>query len=109
MPARPPRLCNRCRKPAMAGQRCPCSPAWVGHNGYTGSGSTRRWRTLRAAKLAADPICERPACRALAVEVDHITPVSSDGDRYDWANLASLCSPCHLAKTLAEALAARRG
>ncbi|WP_425298064.1 HNH endonuclease [Nocardia brasiliensis] len=35
-----------------------------------------------------------------------MTPVSAEGDRYDWANLASLCSPCHLTKTLAEAVAA---
>ncbi|WP_378742915.1 HNH endonuclease [Nocardia brasiliensis] len=53
-------------------------------------------------------MCERPSCRALADEVDHIKPVGVGGDRYDWANMASQCAACHLAKTSAEALAARR-
>ncbi|MFD3431145.1 HNH endonuclease [Nocardia fluminea] len=108
MPTRPPRVCNKCRRPAPSNQRCPCTPAWSGRNGYTGSGSTRRWRTIRAAKLEEQPICEANGCRALAVEVDHITPVGANGDRYDWANLQSLCHPHHQAKTSAEAAAARR-
>ncbi len=103
MPHRPPRVCNRCRRSVPAGARCSCRPAWSGRNGYTGSGSTRRWRKLRAAKLAADPMCEARGCRALAVEVDHIVNVGSGGDRYDWANLQSLCRICHAAKTASEA------
>ncbi|WP_282777443.1 MULTISPECIES: HNH endonuclease signature motif containing protein [unclassified Nocardia] len=72
-----------------------------------GSGSTRRWRTLREAKLATDPICERPGCVALADEVYHIEPVGAGGERYDWANLQSLWRPCHLTKSLDESRAAR--
>ncbi|WP_084211107.1 HNH endonuclease signature motif containing protein [Pseudonocardia acaciae] len=112
MPTRPPRVCPRCRRPVSG--RCPtCQPspsgwaarpskAWI-------NGSTRRWRRLRAAKLADQPLCEQ--CGALAHEVDHITSLGEGGDRYDWTNLQSLCTPCHQAKTLAEsarALAARR-
>ncbi|WP_280301958.1 HNH endonuclease signature motif containing protein [Nocardia neocaledoniensis] len=104
MPVRPPRVCNRCRKTVPARKRCPCSPAWTSsRNSYTGSGSTRRWRRVRAAKLAADPVCERPGCRRLAVEVDHIIRVSRGGDRYDPANLQSLCHEHHQDKTLVEA------
>ncbi|WP_370450302.1 HNH endonuclease [Nocardia otitidiscaviarum] len=100
-------MCNRCRKPAPSGQRCPCTPAWSG-SAWAG-GSTRRWRTLREAKLATDPICERPGCAALAVEVDHIIPLAAGGERYEWDNLQSLCHPCHEVKTNAEAVAARYG
>ena len=107
MPARPPRVCNRCRKPAPSGRRCPCTPAWQGRSKYTGSGSTRRWRALRDAKLQADPICEHPGCPALAVEVDHIVNVGSGGTRYDWANLQSLCRAHHDEKTAGESRRAR--
>ncbi|MEU0871638.1 HNH endonuclease [Nocardia brasiliensis] len=107
MPTKPPRVCNRCRKPAPSGRRCPCTPAWSGRNGYTGSGSTRRWRTLRDTKLHTDPLCEARGCTALADEVDHIEPVGAGGDRYDWENLQSLCHPCHQAKTAREAATAR--
>lgn len=105
MPMRPPRVCSRCRKTVSG--RCPCTPAWSSQtNRYSGSGSTRRWRRVRADKLAADPVCERPGCHHLA-EVDHITPVSRGGDRYDPANLQSLCHTHHLEKTLTEAREAK--
>lgn len=104
MPTRPPRVCNRCRKAVPGGRRCPCTPAWSSRtNAYTGSGSTRRWRKVRADKLAADPVCQRPGCHRLAVEVDHIIRVSRGGDRYDPANLQSLCLEHHQDKTLVEA------
>jgi 5-methylcytosine-specific restriction protein A len=106
MPTRPPRVCNKCRQPAPAGSRCPCTPAWSGNRAWSG-GSTRKWRTLRESKLRTDPICEEPACRALATEVDHIVPLSQGGERYDWANLASLCAAHHEVRTLAQARAAR--
>lgn len=52
-------------------------------------------------------MCEWRGCRRLAVEVDHITPVSQGGDRYDWNNLQSLCHAHHERKTLLEAQAAQ--
>lgn len=109
MPSRTPRVCNRCRRAIPAQGRCTCLPAkqWQGRNGYTGTGSTRRWRTLRASKLHANPICEESGCKRLATEVDHIVRVGAGGQRYAWSNLQSLCTPHHKAKTQAEATAAR--
>ncbi len=56
---------------------------------------TARWRRIRAAKLARDPVCEE-CRRELANEVDHV-----DGDNRNNAatNLRSLCRPCHSRKT----------
>ncbi|BAD54879.1 hypothetical protein NFA_370 [Nocardia farcinica IFM 10152] len=105
MPTRPPRVCPKCRQQAPSGQRCPCTPAWSGS--AWGGGSTRRWRSMRASKLKADPICQAPGCRALAVEVDHVTPLARGGARYDWSNLQSLCHDCHTAKTAQDARAGR--
>lgn len=84
MPSRTPRVCNRCRRAIPAQGRCTCLPAkqWQGRNGYTGTGSTRRWRTLRAHKLHANPICEAAGCRRLATEVDHIINVGAGGQRW---------------------------
>ena len=60
-------------------------------------GSDRRWRRLRARKLAAEPRCE--PCLAtglvtLATEVHHRTPISEGGGKYDWSNLESACGDC---------------
>jgi len=61
----------------------------------------RRWRRLRAAKLAADPFCGYcpPGALTAATEVDHIVPVSKGGPMWDWDNLKSSCKPCHSKKT----------
>lgn len=70
--------------------------------------STRRarlpgnWNTLRAAALRRDRHRCR-TCGAPATEVDHI----ARGDDHRLTNLQSLCSPCHQAKTTAEATEAR--
>jgi 5-methylcytosine-specific restriction protein A len=60
-----------------------------------------RWRRLRAAKLAADPLCER--CKQAdilegASDVHHIKDIRDGGDPWDWGNLASLCHRCHSAE-----------
>ncbi|MET9286490.1 HNH endonuclease [Nocardia beijingensis] len=52
-------------------------------------------------------MCEAPGCTRLADEVDHIESVGAGGERYDPANLQSLCHDCHQAKTAAEAKAAQ--
>jgi 5-methylcytosine-specific restriction endonuclease McrA len=58
--------------------------------------STREWRVLRAAKLAADPWCEWQDCGAWAVEVDHVVPLKQwPGGRFVWSNLRSMCDDHH--------------
>lgn len=70
----------------------------------------RAWQELRRAILARDRgLCQ--ACKlagrvTLASEVDHVQALA-DGGADAPENLQSLCPPCHLTKTRAEA--ARRG
>ncbi|EUA18459.1 HNH endonuclease signature motif containing protein [Mycobacterium xenopi] len=59
---------------------------------------------LRAAKLAANPVCEWPGCRRPAERVDHIVPLAEGGPRYAWTNLQALCRPHDIEKTTADAL-----
>lgn len=63
---------------------------------------TKRWKTLRQRKLASSPHCQSPGCTAAASDVDHIVSLRAGGAPYDYANLQSLCKPCHSAKTAAE-------
>ncbi len=61
------------------------------------------WRHVRAAYIAAHPLCER--CQAegryeKAIDVHHILPLTQGGS-HDQANLQALCKACH-AKTHAE-------
>lgn len=87
-----------------AGQRCrACNPPWARPSDSWTAGSTRRWRRLRAAKLAANPLCQWPGCPKLADEVDHIRALALGGARYDWDNLQSLCHPHHVTKTADDA------
>ena len=58
---------------------------------------------LRAAKLRHDPLCQHDGCRRPAVEVDHVQSLSQGGDRWDRANLASLCHEHHVAKSVIDA------
>lgn len=65
--------------------------------------STQRWKRLRLSKLQEQPLCEH--CHAVgllerASVVDHIQPVNHGGDPFPpLSGLASLCPPCHSAKT----------
>ena len=65
-----------------------------------------RWRRLRRAILAREPLCR--TCLAggdtrEAEELDHIKPLAKRPD-LAWApsNLQPLCRPCHSAKTAHE-------
>ena len=54
---------------------------------------TARWRRLRAAVLARNPVC---ACGQPADRVDHIQPVSRGGDPFpDESGLRAMCLSCH--------------
>lgn len=66
---------------------------------YQGVYNTPRWKKLRAAKIKANPVCERCAERGVtrvADEVHHIVPFDVDMElAYDYDNLVSLCIDCH--------------
>ena len=58
-------------------------------------------RRLRAARLAANPICQiRTHCRgAVATEMDHIVPIAQAPElRLVWENTQSACKACNAAK-----------
>lgn len=97
MPHAPPRVCPQCRQAIPAGRPCPtCHKPWSTATSWA-TGSTHRWRKLRARILADEPTCR--ACGRLATTVDHITPLEHGGARYDPANCQPLCQPCHDSKT----------
>jgi 5-methylcytosine-specific restriction protein A len=56
--------------------------------GYGGS-----WERARLMKLSADPLCFD--CGRAAELVHHIRAIADGGERLDFANLVSLCVPCH--------------
>ena len=94
----------------MKGSKTPHTPRtnWSTKSRHErGYGSA--WDKLRAAKLAADPLCA--PCLALgrttaATHVDHVTPKSRGGTD-DWSNVQSICAPCHKDKTAREAAEAQ--
>ena len=99
-----------CPKHGIVTNGCPCTRAgWATRapDSWKG-GSTRRWRKTRAAKLAANPLCEWPGCEALATAVDHADGTDYNTQRYDWDMLRSLCEPHHATRTAAQGNAAQR-
>ncbi len=61
----------------------------------------KRWRRVRANKLAATPLCEWPRCVRVATDVDHILNLKEhpEVDPYNYDNMQSLCGPHHATKT----------
>lgn len=65
--------------------------------------STATWRNLRAAKLAADPMCE--VCRTRgrlipASHVDHVQAIAAGGPPFPALDrLMAMCASCHSIKT----------
>ena len=60
--------------------------------------SLARWRRLRSAQLAAEPLCGTCAARGLVVPAtvaDHVEPHRGDADKFWNGRLQSLCAPCH--------------
>ena len=58
---------------------------------------TARWQRLRLAHMDGEPNCR--VCGRLGRVVDHIRPRRLGGDVWDSANLQTLCTNCHAAKT----------
>lgn len=70
---------------------------------------TKKWQRTRAAKLAANPLCQCPGCGegrvrvTPATVVDHIRPHRGDEVLFfAWDNLQSMAKPCHDRKTATE-------
>jgi 5-methylcytosine-specific restriction endonuclease McrA len=55
---------------------------------------TKMWLQRRKQVLSEQPICALCDNR-LAVEIDHIVPLTEGGAPYDRENLRGLCRPCH--------------
>ena len=56
-------------------------------------GYNERWKRIRRIFVNKYPICD--VCGASVEIVHHIIPISEGGERYDFANLQSLCRSCH--------------
>ncbi len=68
------------------------SKGWAG-------GSDTRWRRLRLTILERDRYrctLTLDGCTGTATHVDHITPLSKAGDKYDPANCRAACASCNL-------------
>lgn len=87
----------------MAVARTPDRKPWTKGDDH-GRLRGRALQRVRRSVLMGEPMCRKCAKAGLivvAVEVDHITPLSKGGT-YDRDNLQPLCTPCHEAKTAAE-------
>lgn len=65
-----------------------------------------KWQAMRLNHLRDNPLCAHCLANnhySAANEVDHITPLWNGGLEFNPNNLQSLCTPCHKAKTAAEA------
>jgi 5-methylcytosine-specific restriction protein A len=72
-------------------------------NGLAGNFySSSAWLKLRNYKRLLNPICE--SCEKLGLiipfnTIDHIKPISEDGEALSLDNLQTLCKQCHAIKT----------
>lgn len=105
-----PRRCGRCKQ--LVRGKCPTCDNWRGRGNskaYAKSrakASDKRWRAVRAQRLAEDPFCA--LCGAIADTVDHLDGTDYTDDSYhgkSWLNIdmtRSLCTPCHNKRTSAQ-------
>jgi 5-methylcytosine-specific restriction protein A len=114
MPRSAPRPCSSvgCRSLGVADGRCAehAREPWRKKPAATKRISGRRLQALRAELFARNPLCvecERAGLVTLATQRDHIVPLA-EGGADDDTNTQGLCDAHHEAKSLAEALRARR-
>lgn len=87
--------------------RCPKHKSTPAHGGKRDQWcSNRRWRKLRDAFIAANPLCVQCQARGKIAAAEHIHHVQARRDRpdlaYEWDNLSALCASCHSQATAAE-------
>lgn len=99
-----------CIAPGCARLNCTIHTARKQYDADRGTAASRgydaRWRRVRAAIIATEPLCRHCATRGIATpatEVDHITPLSAGGERLATWNLQPLCTACHSRKTKGQA------
>ena len=91
------KICVGCNQPFPVSRlsRCPkCYAAY--RSSLKPEGSHWQWSKIRAAVLAAEPLCR--VCKKPAAVVDHIIS-RRDGGGDEPSNLQPLCHKCHTAKT----------
>ncbi len=117
MPAMPPTPCTQpgCTQYASDQGRCDQHKRkpWQKHNAKEAKKRYgAQWRKVRGAVLDRDDyqcvVCSKQGRIKAATQVDHIVPVSLDGDD-SFGNLQSICTQCHNTKTAQEAAEARKG
>ena len=98
MPSRPPRICT-CGRVVAAGERCACQRVRKAQHdrarpNANARGYGSKWRTERAAFLAAHRVCVR--CGAASTVVNHKVPHRGDLKLF-WrrSNWEPVCKPCH--------------
>ncbi|MRG98858.1 HNH endonuclease [Xanthomonas sontii] len=64
--------------------------------------NSTRWRRIRAAHLAGEPLCRQCALRGLVVAASDVDHIDGDDSNNDAENLQSLCRACHSRKTATE-------
>lgn len=67
--------------------------------------TSTRWRSLRAMKLAQNPLCECCEKNGLLTPgrvVDHIIPINQGGAPLLISNLQTMCDKCHNIKSAKE-------
>lgn len=111
MPTRAPRLCS-CGKTCRAGARCACqltrdairkASQDAARPSSAERGYDSAWRNLRAAFLAANPLCCVTGCGAAATDADHVLSVRARPDlRLAWSNLRPYCHRHHSQRTARE-------
>lgn len=108
---RAPRLCldSACREHAEGGPYCPIHKPqpFAGAKERWAAGRPKNYNSLRRLILRRDKTCTHDGCDQPSTEVDHVVPVAEGGD---WSprNLAGLCSPHHLEKTVQDAQRGRQ-
>lgn len=102
MPTAPRKHCPTPGHPAYQGRSCPlCAKDYDARRGNARQrGYDKAWERVRAAYLAAHPVCEMPGCTARAVDVDHKVSVKeAPHRRLDPFNLRGFCKSHHAQRT----------